>query len=145
MRSTGLSARLVLVPAMCAVLCVPAGCALVAVGAVGAAGGVTYQEGRERRLFSVNMDTAWDAMHAAVKERNIQITSEKRTPGSGEIVGRWGEKGQSVRIFAKFLGSGSTVIGSRVGVADQSGNLEVMRYIEYNMPPGTPPSVDYDK
>ena len=124
MRLTGLSAKLVLVPVVCAAMCAPAGCALVAVGAVGAAGGVAYTEGRERRVFAVNMDTAWEAMHAAVKERDITITSEKRTPGSGEIVGRWGEKGYSVRIFAKFLGSGSTMIGSRVGLADQSGNLE---------------------
>lgn len=145
MRLTGLSAKLVLVPVVCAAICAPAGCALVAVGAVGAAGGVTYQEGRERRLFAVNMDSAWEAMKAAVEERGVEITSEKRTPGSGEIIGRWGTKRQSVRIFAKFVGSGSTMIGTRVGIADQSGNLEIMRYIEYNMPPGTPPSTDYDQ
>jgi len=145
MRLTRLSAKIILVPAFCALLALPTGCALVAVGAVGAASGVTFTEGRDRRLFAVNMDAAWEAMHAAVKERNIRITSENRTPGSGEIIGRWGPEGQSVRIFAKFVGSGSTMIGARVGLADQSGNLEVMRFIEYNMPAGTPPSTDYDE
>lgn len=120
------------------------GCAVVAVGAAGAAGGVTYTEGRERRVFAVNTDTAWAAILTAVKDRGIEITSEKRTPGSGELMGRWGVDGQAVRVYLKAVGSGSTMIGVRVGMADQSKNLELMRHIEYAMPTGTPPSTAYD-
>ena len=120
------------------------GCFVVAAGAVGAAGGVAYSEGRERRTFAVTMDTAWAAVKSAIEELNIEITSETRRAGSGEIEGRWGEQGDSVRLYAKSVGSGSTMIGVRVGVADQSGNLTIMRRIEAHMPPGTPPSTPYD-
>ena len=120
------------------------GCFVVAAGAVGAAGGVAYSEGRERRTYAVRIDDAWIAVKAAVDELGIEVTSEKRTPGSGEIAGRWGESGDSVRIYAKSVGSGSTMVGVRVGLADQSGNLKLQRRIESNMPPGTPPSTPYD-
>ena len=120
------------------------GCALVAVGAVGAAGGYAYSEGRERRVFAVDMDTAWQAVHAAADELGMEITSDKRTPGSGELAARWGSEGTSVRIFAKAVGSGSTMIGVRVGIVDQSKNLTIMRKIELSMPPGTPPSEAYE-
>lgn len=120
------------------------GCVAVAAGAAGAAGGLAYVEGRERRVFAVKMDDAWPAVKSAVDQLGIEIKSETRTPGSGEISGRWGESGDSVRINAKSVGSGSTVIGVRVGIADQSRNLEIMRRIEANMPPDTPPSTPYD-
>lgn len=120
------------------------GCFVVAAGAVGAGGGVAYTEGRERRTFAVVMDESWPAIKSAVDQLGIEVTSETRTPGSGEISGRWGPDGTSVRIFAKAVGSGSSMIGVRVGVADRSKNLELMRRIEANMPPGTPPSTPYD-
>ncbi len=120
------------------------GCFVVAAGAVGAAGGVAYTEGRERRTFAVPMDTAWLSAKSAFEELGIEITSETRKPGSGELEGRWGEQGDSVRLYAKAIGSGSTMMGVRVGVADQSGNLTIMRRIEAHMPPGTPPSTPYD-
>lgn len=126
------------------VLAASGGCFVVAAGAVGAGGGVAYAEGRERRTFAVVMDQSWPAIKAAVDELGIEIKSETRTPGSGEIEGRWGEDETSVRIYAKAVGSGSTMIGVRVGVADQSKNLELMRRIEANMPEGTPPSTPYD-
>ncbi len=120
------------------------GCFVVAAGAVGAAGGMAYSEGRERRTFAVPMDPAWASIKSAIKELNIEITSETRRAGSGEIEGRWGEQGDSVKLYAKSVGSGSTMIGVRVGVADQSGNLTIMRRIEAHMPAGTPPSTPYD-
>jgi hypothetical protein len=120
------------------------GCFLVAAGAVGAAGGVAYTEGRERRVYAVRIDDAWPAVKAAVDQLGIEVTSETRTQGSGEIAGRWGEHGDSVRINAKSVGSGSTMIAVRVGLADQSKNLEIQRRIESNMPADTPPSTPYD-
>ena len=120
------------------------GCFVVAAGAVGAAGGVAYVEGRERRIYAVRIDDAWPAVKAAVDQLGIEVTSETRTQGSGELAGRWGESGDSVRINAKSVGSGSTMIAVRVGLADQSKNLEIQRRIESNMLPGTPPSTPYD-
>lgn len=120
------------------------GCFVVAAGAVGAAGGVAYTEGRERRVYALRIEDAWPAVKAAVDQLGIEVTSETRTQGSGEIAGRWGEHGDSVRINAKSVGSGSTMIAVRVGVADQSKNLEIQRRIEANMPAGTPPSTPYD-
>ncbi|GAB5497088.1 MAG: hypothetical protein Phyf2KO_21680 [Phycisphaerales bacterium] len=136
--------RLVLASSVAALTVLSTGCAVVAVGAAGAAGGVAYTEGRERRVFAVNTDTAWDAILTAVKDRGIEITSEKRTPGSGEVTGKWGSEGQNVRVNVKAVGSGSTMISVRVGMADQSKNLELMRHIEYAMPEGTPASTAYD-
>lgn len=127
-----------------AVLTQSLGCFIVAAGAVGAGGGVAYAEGRERRTFAVVVDQSWPAVKAAVDQLGIEIKSETRTPGSGELEGRWGDDGTSVRIYAKAVGSGSSMIGVRVGVADQSRNLELMRRIEANMPEGTPPSTPYD-
>ena len=63
------------------------GCFLVAAGAVGAAGGVAYTEGRERRVYAVRIDDAWPAVKAAVDQLGIEVTSETRTQGSGEIAG----------------------------------------------------------
>ncbi len=120
------------------------GCAAVAVGAAAGAGGLAYAEGRERRTFAVTIETAWEAILSAVETKGIQITSQTRTPGSGEVNGRWGVDNDGVRIYTKAVGSGSTMIGVRVGVAEKSRNLELMRAIEAAMPPGTPPSVAYD-
>ena len=44
------------------------GCFLVAAGAVGAAGGGAYTEGRERRVYAVRIDDAWPAVKAAVDQ-----------------------------------------------------------------------------
>ena len=144
MRHRKLHHRIVFAGIIGAMALSSAGCALVAVGAVGAAGGYAYAEGRERRTFAVDMDTAWEAVHTAVRELGMEITSDTRTPGSGELAARWGAKGTSVRIFGKAVGSGSSMIGVRAGVADQSKNLEIMRRIELSMPPGTPPSKAYE-
>ncbi len=136
--------RLVLASSIAALTALSSGCAVVAVGAAGAAGGVAYTEGRERRVFAVNTDTAYDAIMKAFKDRGIEILSEERTPGSGEVTGSWGDESQNVRANVKAVGSGSTMISVRVGLADQSKNLELMRHIEYSMPAGTPASTPYD-
>lgn len=120
------------------------GCFVVAAGAAGAAGGLAYTEGRERRVYAVRVEEAWPAVRAALDQLGIEVKSETRTPGSGELEGRWGESGDSVKVYAKSVGSGSTVVGVRVGVADQSRNLELQRRIESNMPEGTPASTPYD-
>jgi hypothetical protein len=123
------------------------GCALVLLGAGGAAGAgtVAYVGGELKSSESVSLDRAWNASQAAMGSMGFSLTSQEKDGFSGKLIAR-GAEDKKVTVKLKRQTDEVTQIGIRVGTfGDETLSRQVLEEIKKQggwqasapLPPGT--------
>lgn len=99
------------------ILFMGAGCAYLAIGAIGAAGGATYVayiKGEMEYIYGSPYDKVWDSITVSLKQLEIRIGEEEKTSSNGKITA-YMKDGVPVYITVNPLSSDSTSVKVRVG------------------------------
>lgn len=98
-----------------AVACALNGCVALGIGAAGAAGGVSYAEGRASGTVDASVERAYNASLAALEAQKLPIKHKELSVDKADINSEYAN-GDEIRIDIAGKGSETSVVNVRVGL-----------------------------
>jgi hypothetical protein len=112
--------RIFCIAASLAIACALNGCVALGIGAAGAAGGVSYAEGRASSTLDASMERVYNASLAELEAQKLPI-KHKAIEGDSADINAENSVGDEIRIDIVAKGDAASVLNVRVGL---TGNRE---------------------
>lgn len=97
------------------VLCAVNGCIALGIGAAGAAGGVSYAEGRASSTIDASVERVYNASLATLEAQKLPIKHKEINVDKADINSEYAN-GDEIRIDIAGKGSSTSVLHVRVGL-----------------------------